>query len=62
MHILSMIIEYGTENQVVYNQSKKQISVCAQLRSNILQLTAETVNLLAEEKWICPMSCLNKNG
>ncbi len=34
--------ECDTENYVVYNLSKKQRSLCAQLRSGILLLTVET--------------------
>jgi len=53
--------EYGTENYVVYNLSKRQISLCAQVRSGVLTLTVETgryVNL-QEEKRIGPMCFLN---
>ena len=51
----------GTEYYVVYNLSKRQRSLCAQVRSGLLPLTVETgryVNV-EEEKWICPMCCLN---
>ncbi len=52
--------EYATENYVLYNLTKKQRSLCAQLRSGILPMMVETGRYvtLEEEMQTCRMCCL----